>query len=168
MIDTEGGLEGDGAVDVLVEAVEVGLDLGEGHEERARVCVGALEGGQREGLGVGAGALGDGEEVVEAVTGLEELRVEIEAEGLRVGWHDEFPELDWVVCAGQSAALDRGVAGTTRPGGADAERADARREPPPGRRGIRAERGQGSPTERIGRRSLALALYGDNEPVTWV
>ena len=58
MIDTEGGLEGDGAVDVLVEAVEVGLHLGEGHEERARVCVGALEGGQREGLGVGAGALG--------------------------------------------------------------------------------------------------------------
>jgi hypothetical protein len=89
LLDAESGLEVRGAAHVECEAVEMGLKVCEVEHERARVGVGALEGGDRERLGVCAGALGDGEEVVEAVAGLEELGVEVEAEGLGVG------ELGW-------------------------------------------------------------------------
>ncbi len=151
------------------------LQVGEIEHERARVGVGALEGGDGERLSVRAGALGDGEEVVEAVAGLEELGVEVKAEGLGVGemWlrdglHVFDSRVEWGVCAGQSAALGRVVTGTTRPERADAGRPGAGRYPPLEGGGSWAEPGQGSPRERIAWRSLALALYADNEPVTWV
>ena len=153
----------------------MGLKVCEVEHERARVGVGALKGGDRERLGVRAGALGDGEEVVEAVAGLEELGVEVQAEGLGVGelwlgggWHVFDSRIVWVVCAGQSAALGRVVGRTTRPERADAERPGVSRDPPLEGAGSWAELGQGSPQEGIARRSLALALYAENEPVTWV
>ncbi len=85
LLDAEGRLEVRGAGDVQGEAVEVGLEVREVKHQRARIGVGALEGRECQRLGVCAGAFGDGEEVVEAVAGLEELGVEIEAHGLRVG-----------------------------------------------------------------------------------
>ncbi|MBK9371610.1 MAG: hypothetical protein IPN01_35885 [Deltaproteobacteria bacterium] len=137
MLDAERGLEVHGASDVEGQAVEVGLKVREIEHQRARVGVGALEGGDRERLGVRAGALGDGEEVVEAVAGLEELGVEVEAHGLRVGelwlgggWHVFDSRVVWVVCAGQSAALGRVVGRTTRPERADAGWPRGGQDPP--------------------------------------
>ena len=85
LLDAECRLKGRGAVYGEGEAVEMRLEVREIEHQRARVGVGALEGGDGERLGVRAGALGDGEEFVEAVAGLEELGVEVEAEGLGVG-----------------------------------------------------------------------------------
>ena len=79
-----------------------------------------------------------------------------------------IPELNEVSVLGRarpwvgSSGGRRGKSGRTQggQGGAGIPRWRARDQ--------RAEPGQGSPREEIARRSLALALYAENEPMTYV
>jgi hypothetical protein len=98
------------------------------------------------------------------------LGVEVEAHGLRIGGHGSFPSEGWESVLGLgrarpwvgSSGRRHGLSGRTRGGRGRAgiPRGWARDQ--------RAELGQGSPREGITRRSLALALYAENPPVTYV